>query len=70
MAREGRVRVMVYDMHGRLVKTLLDDYRAAGEQKLMWDGSNARNMKVSSGVYFFRIQAPEGEVVKRVAVVK
>ena len=36
----------------------------------MWDGSNARNMKVSSGVYFFRIQAPEGEVVKRVAVVK
>jgi hypothetical protein len=70
MTREGRVRVAVYDMHGRLVKTLLDDYRAAGQQKLTWDGSNSRNLKVSSGVYFFRIQAPEGQVVQRVAVVK
>jgi len=70
MAQEGRVRVTVYDMHGRLVKTLLDDYRAAGQQKLTWDGSNSRNLKVSSGVYFFRIQAPEGQVVQRVAVVK
>jgi putative Ig domain-containing protein/flagellar hook capping protein FlgD len=70
MAQEGKVRVTVYDMHGRLVKTLLDDYRAAGQQKLTWDGSNSRNLKVSSGVYFFRIQAPEGQVVQRVAVVK
>jgi hypothetical protein len=70
MSREGRVRVMVYDMQGRLVKTLLDDVRAVGEQRLSWDGSNARSEKVASGVYFFRIQAPEGEVIHRVAVVK
>ena len=70
MSREGRVRVTVYDMQGRLVKTLLDDIRATGEQRLSWDGSNARSEKVASGVYFFRIQAPEGEVIHRVAVVK
>src|SRR5206468_8970143 len=70
MSREGRVRVTVYDMQGRLVKTLLDDIRATGEQRLSWDGSNARREKVASGVYFFRIQAPEGEVIHRVAVVK
>ena len=70
MSREGRVRVTVYDMQGRLVKTLLDDVRAVGEQRLSWDGSNARSEKVASGVYFFRIQAPEGEVIHRVAVVK
>ena len=70
MAREGRVRVAVYDMRGRLVKILLDEFRAVGEQKLMWDGSNAQSQKVASGVYFFRIQAPEGDVIQRVAVVK
>src|SRR6267378_678194 len=70
MSREGRVRVTIYDMQGRLVKTLLDEVRAAGEQKLAWDGSNARSQRVASGVYFFRIQAPEGEVIQRVAVVK
>ncbi len=70
MSREGRVRVSVYDMQGRLVNTLLDEVRAVGEQKVAWNGSNARNQKVASGVYFFRIQAPEGEVIQRVAVVK
>ncbi|HZE20019.1 MAG TPA: FlgD immunoglobulin-like domain containing protein [Candidatus Angelobacter sp.] len=70
MSREGRVRVTVYDMQGRLVKTLLDEVRPAGEQRLSWDGSNARSQKVASGVYFFRIQAPEGDVIHRVAVVK
>ena len=70
LSREGRVRVTVYDMQGRLMKTLLDDNRGVGEQRLSWDGSNARGEKVASGVYFFRIQAPEGEVIQRVAVVK
>ena len=70
MSRGGRVRVTVYDTRGRLVKALLDEVRAAGDQKLAWDGSNAQSQKVASGVYFFRIQAPEGEVVQRVAVVK
>ena len=70
LSREGRVRVTVYDMQGRLVAALLDEVRGAGEQRLAWDGSNSRSQKVASGVYFFRIQAPEGEVIKRVAVVK
>jgi len=70
MSREGRVRVTVYDMQGRLVNTLLDEVRGVGEQKVMWDGSSAQNGKVASGVYFFQIQAPEGQVVQRVAVVK
>jgi hypothetical protein len=70
MSREGQVRVTIYDMKGRLVKTLLDGFRSAGEQLLAWDGSNATNSKVASGMYFIRIQAPEGVVVQRVAVMK
>lgn len=70
LSREGRVRVAIYDMQGRLVKVLLDDNRTSGEQRLVWDGSNARGERVASGVYFFRIQAPEEEIVHRVAVVK
>jgi len=62
--------VTVYDMQGRFVKSLLDEFRAAGEQRLAWNGSNAQSQKVASGVYFFRIQAPEGAYIQRVAVVK
>jgi len=70
LSTPGRVRVAVYDVRGRFVKTLLDENRAAGDQSLVWDGSDSRNRRVSSGVYVFRIQAPEGEDIQRVAVVK
>jgi hypothetical protein len=70
MHQGGRVLVRVYDMQGRLVKQLLDEFRAAGLQTLAWDGTNQSNLKVSSGVYFVRIQAAEGSVTRTVAVVR
>ncbi|HXF58441.1 MAG TPA: T9SS type A sorting domain-containing protein, partial [Candidatus Saccharimonadales bacterium] len=70
LSQPGRVQVNVYDLQGRLVNKLSDEVRGVGPQSLVWDGSNSRNGHVSSGVYFFRIQAPEGQVVQRVAVVK
>ena len=65
-----RKRYGQYDSRGRLVKALLEEFRTAGVQRLAWDGSNARSQKVASGLYFFRIQAPEGQIIQRVAVVK
>jgi hypothetical protein len=70
IAREGRVRVTIFDIQGRLVTTLLDGTRAAGEQRVIWDGSNSHNQTVSSGVYFVRIQAPEGEATRKLTVMK
>jgi flagellar hook assembly protein FlgD len=70
MSREGRVRVSIYDLQGRIVKTLLDEIRRGGEHRLGWDGTNSRNQTVPSGVYFFRIQTHENEVTRKVAVLK
>ena len=70
LSQPGRVRVLVYDARGRYVKTLLDATREPGEQSLTWDGSDARSRKVSSGVYLFRIVAPEAQDIQRVTVLK
>jgi hypothetical protein len=67
--REGRMRVAVYDMQGRMVRKLVDDFRTAGPQRITWDGTNEWNVRVPSGVYFLRIQAPEGSGTRRVAMV-
>ena len=69
-SRDGQVKVVVYDMQGRVVKRLMDEFRAAGSQSLGWDGTNEWNLRVPSGLYFLRIQAPEASVTRRVAVVK
>jgi PKD repeat protein len=70
LAKAGRVRVQIFDLAGRLVKTLLDEERGTGYQNVRWNGTNATGGKVATGVYYFRIQAPEGESVQRVTVMK
>lgn len=51
------VRLTVYDALGREVRTLLNQEQAAGYVTVTWDGVNNAGMSVSSGIYFYRIQA-------------
>ncbi|MGE5179965.1 MAG: putative Ig domain-containing protein [Bacteroidota bacterium] len=70
LTKAGLVRVSVFDTRGRFVKTLFEGVRGAGDQSMIWDGSDANSHKVSSGVYIFRIEAPEASDVQRVTVLK
>jgi len=45
----GLVKLVVYDVLGREVTTLLDEYKPAGSYSLRFDGS-----KLASGIYFFK----------------
>jgi hypothetical protein len=66
----GHVRVTLFDARGRLVKTLLDENRPAGENVVPWDGSDAKGGHVASGVFFFRVEAFGTKEMVRVAVLK
>jgi hypothetical protein len=57
LAAEERVVVQVYGMDGRLVTTLADQTFGPGQYSTAWDGRNDRGQEVTSGVYFFRLQA-------------
>ena len=70
LSQPGRIRVHIYDVQGRLVKTLLDENRPVGDQSVTWNGSSSRNGGVPSGVYYFRIRAPQGDEIQRVVVMK
>jgi len=66
----GRTTVTVYDVAGRLVKTIMDDNLAAAEHTLRWVGDDNRGRPVSAGVYFYRIQSGQNDHVGRMALVK
>jgi hypothetical protein len=51
----GRLALAVYDVRGRLVRTLLDGFEAAGERSTTWDGRDNRGQRVASGTYFYRV---------------
>lgn len=49
---DANVTLRVYDIQGREVKTLIDNYLAAGYYSAVFDGTN-----IASGVYFYRLNA-------------
>ena len=53
----GPVRLALYDVHGRLVRELVNTTRAAGTYDAAWDGMDARGTACASGVYFALLQA-------------
>jgi len=70
LSTPGRVTVKVFDVNGRLVRSLLDDSRDSGYQDVRWNGTDGNGTKVSSGIYYFRLDSPDGRVVKAVTVLK
>lgn len=55
--KASRVKLVVYNLLGRRVKTLLDQKQAAGFHQIVWDGTNDQGKLLSSGVYFYRLEA-------------
>lgn len=51
----GRTQLQVFDLAGRLVRTLIDGNLAAGGHEAVWDGRDAGGREVSSGSYLARL---------------
>lgn len=57
VAQDAKVSLVVYDMLGQRVRTLVDGIQEAGFYTVRWDGSNDFGSKVASGIYIYRLQA-------------
>ncbi|MEW6004077.1 MAG: FlgD immunoglobulin-like domain containing protein, partial [Stygiobacter sp.] len=57
VAQDAKVSLVVYDMLGQKVRTLVDAQQEAGYYSVRWDGTNDFGSKVSSGIYIYRLQA-------------
>jgi outer membrane protein assembly factor BamB len=59
------VSLQIFDVQGRLVRTLVDGERDAGEHVAHWDGRNRGGTEVAAGIYFARLSAPPHEAVRK-----
>jgi len=70
------VELRLFDILGRAVTTLLNEEQAAGEHAVQWNGRNAAGNHVSSGMYFYRLEARQSNGagsfvdVKKMMVIK
>ena len=49
------INLSIYDINGKLVKSLLNQNMEQGYHSIAWDGTNNNNMSVSSGTYFCKL---------------
>jgi flagellar hook assembly protein FlgD len=54
-------KIDIFDVSGRLVRTLVDGPQKAGRLKATWDGRDGRGFEVASGAYYCRMTAPDFE---------
>jgi flagellar hook assembly protein FlgD len=63
------VALKVFDVTGRVVRTLVDRALEPGAHAIAWDGMSDAGIRTSSGVYFYELRTPElvttGKVVMR-----
>ncbi|MCH7761927.1 T9SS type A sorting domain-containing protein, partial [candidate division TA06 bacterium] len=61
----NQVTLLVYDIAGNLVETLVDDSQELGDYQVEWDGKNQ-----ASGIYFYKLEAGEISVTKKLIFLK
>ncbi|MDD5530180.1 MAG: C25 family cysteine peptidase [bacterium] len=58
---ETKINIAVYDLSGKLVKTVTNKSFKPGKYELSWDGYNETGISVSNGIYFIKLSASGGE---------
>lgn len=64
------VRLSVFDMAGRHVRTLVIGGVSAGIQEVMWDGKDDAGQPVASGIYLYRLQAGQFSQVRKMLLLR
>lgn len=64
------VKIRIWDVSGRLVRTVLDDIMGPGNHRVRWDGQNDMAKRVSSGIYFCSLESPGSRRVIKLVLAK
>ena len=69
-AGHGKTEVAIYDVQGRLIRTLTEGLFPQGYQQVVWDGKDRSGRAAASGVYFLRSRSGGIEHTVRLAVLR
>lgn len=68
--KASRVELVVYDIHGRKVRSLVAGHREAGQHSVTWDGRNEDGVRVASGIYLYRFSSERFAETRKMVLLK
>ena len=70
LVNDSKVDLIIYNILGQEVKTLVSKFEKKGRKAAVWDGTDNLNSKVSSGIYFYRVSANNWSDIKKMILLK
>lgn len=70
LPEDAQVKIMIYDLMGHEVRTLVNTHQISGFKSVVWDATNDLGKPVSAGVYLYQIQAGEFVQTKKMVLLK
>jgi hypothetical protein len=70
LPQPGVVSLKIYNIKGELVRTLVNEYKPAGNHIAIWDGKDDAGIQLASGIYLYRIQADKFTDSKKMILIK
>ena len=70
LPEDAMVSITIYDMMGRIVKTMVNDDQTAGHKSIEWNATNNVGQPVSAGLYLYTIEAGEFRQTKKMVLLK
>ncbi|KAA3613280.1 MAG: T9SS C-terminal target domain-containing protein [Calditrichaeota bacterium] len=65
----AKVKIDIFDINGRLIKTLVNAEFNTGEHSVVWDGKGNTSNSVSSGIYYYRLQSKSFTTIKKMTLI-
>jgi hypothetical protein len=70
LKENSKVELKIYNIKGQLIKTLVNEFKPAGEHSVIWNGTDDSGKPVSSGIYFYKLKAGDFQKVKKMVFLK
>ena len=70
LQKASHIRIMVYNLLGQKVRTLIDQVQNAGIYSVNWDGLDDNGRKLSSGTFIYRLETDWGQVSKKMLLLQ
>jgi endo-1,4-beta-xylanase len=65
-----KIKLIVYNLFGQKIKTLVDSFQNADEHTIVWDGTNDNNNPVSSGIYLYKLETENINLCRKMALIR
>ncbi|MGB7061491.1 MAG: T9SS type A sorting domain-containing protein [Candidatus Zixiibacteriota bacterium] len=70
LPEDCHVELILYNILGQKVKTLVSEYQSAGYQMVHWNGRDDEGNEIPSGLYFYKIETPKYSETKKMILLR